>query len=143
MNRFFSGLAVASLGLSLACRPEAAVGIVTPPPPPPPLESLQPLAVEVYGVSRVLRPGTYFYQATASGGSGEYQFRWEVSSGPVAAAVRTEPPETVTYVTPDGYYMLHIGSGDGDLMVRVTVTAGSEQTTRSIFVRNCIGGCAP
>lgn len=139
MNRFLSSLAVVLFGLSLACR--ESTGIVPPAPPPPPVEPVLPLTVELSGQLKIERAGAYFYHARASGGSGEYQFGWEVSSGPVAAAMRTTEPEPVTYVIPDGYYMLHVSRGDGDLIVKVVVTAGSEQVSKSMFVRNCIGGC--
>lgn len=141
MNRSVPSLAVALLILSLGCRPEAITGSTPPDPAVPPVTSVALLAVELSGQPKIQREGTYFYQARPSGGSGKYEFRWDVSSGPVATAVRTGIPDAVTYAIPDGYYMLRVRRGDGDLVVRVTVTAGDEQATSAIYVRNCIGGC--
>ncbi len=142
MNQSAPSLAIALI-LSLGCRPEAITGSTLPGPVNPPVATAALLSVELSGQPTIQREGTYFYEARASGGSGKYEFRWEVSSGPVAAAVRTETPDPVTYVIPDGYYMLRVRRGDGDWVVRVTVIAGTEQATSTIYVRNCIGGCTP
>ncbi len=104
---------------------ESPVAIVPPPPAPPPAPSL---SFEIAGPGRIDAAGSFHWVAFAFGGSGAYQYRWEVT-GPHAS---TTTEQTLS---------LDVVDTDGDMVLTLTVISGSEIRVRSFGVRNCISGC--
>jgi hypothetical protein len=101
-------------------------GISDPPPPPVP-----PLSFEMAGPSQIDTPGSYSWEAFAFGGSGAFQYQWEVTRQP------GQPATTAT----QRRLSLRVAQPEGDFSLKVTVTSGNQVRTESRAVRNCIGGC--
>ncbi len=101
---------------------------MTTPPPPPPAQSL---SFEIAGPSRIDAGGSFTWEAFAFGGSGAYQYRWDVrhQAGQQAATGS------------ERRLSLHVVDTDGDIVLTLTVTSGGGMRVRSFGVRNCIRGC--
>ncbi|OLC85232.1 MAG: hypothetical protein DMD38_09265 [Gemmatimonadetes bacterium] len=106
---------------------QSAVAPVQPTPPPPPAQSL---SFEISGPSQIDASGSFSWEAIAFGGSGEYQYLWEV----------TRPGQQITTNTGRKLSLL-VTDTDGDLVLRLTVTSGDQSRVQSLSVSNCIGGC--
>jgi len=107
---------------------QSAVAPVQPTPPPPPAQSL---SFEISGPSQIDGSGSFSWEAIAFGGSGEYQYLWEVTRQ-AGQQIATSTGRKLSLVVTDT---------DGDLVLRLTVTSGDQRTVQSLSVSNCIGGC--
>jgi len=94
--------------------------------PPPPSVSF-----EIAGPSRIDAAGSFTWEAFAFGGSGAYQYRWEVTRH-AGQQLTTGSEQKLS---------LHVLETDGDLVLRLTVTSGDQTRVQNLGVRNCIGGC--
>ncbi len=99
------------------------------PQPPPPVQSL---SFEIAGPFQIDASGSFSWEAFAFGGSGAYQYRWEVTR-----LAGQQIPSTTT----ERDLSLFVAHSDGDIVLTLTVTSGSEIRVRRFEVRNCIGGC--
>lgn len=114
--------------LLVGCQSTVAPDQATPPPPP-----AQPsLSFQIGGPSRIDAKGPFSWEAFAFGGSGEYQYRWEVTR---------QAGQQPTTTTIERKLSLLVTHTDGDIGLRVTVTSGTQTKVESFAVRNCIGGC--
>ena len=101
--------------------------------PRPPAQPTQPgLSFEIAGPSRIDTNGPFSWVAFPFGGSGQYQYRWEVT--------RQGEQQPSATTNERGLSLLVIDS-DGDMVLRLTVTSGNQTRVESLAVRNCIGGC--
>jgi len=101
--------------------------------PRPPAQPAQPtLSFEISGPSRIDTNGPFSWVAFAFGGSGQYQYRWEVT--------RQGEQQPTTTTSERGLSLL-VTDSDGDMVLRLTVTSGNQTRVESLAVRNCIGGC--
>jgi len=107
---------------------ESAVAPVHPTPPPP----AQSLSFEIAGPSRIDATGSFSWEAFAFGGSGAYQYQWDVT--------RLAGQQFVTTNT-ERKLSLFVADADGDMLLTLTVTSGNEIRVQRFGVRNCIGGC--
>jgi len=99
----------------------------------PPAQPAQPgLSFEIAGPSRIETTGPFSWVAFAFGGSGQYQYRWEVT--------RQGEQQPTTTTSEQGLSLL-VTDSDGDMVLRLTVTSGNQTRVESLAVRNCIGGC--
>jgi len=99
----------------------------------PPAQPTQPtLSFEIGGPSRIDSNGPFSWVAFAFGGSGQYQYRWEVT--------RQGEQQPTTTTSERGLSLL-VTDSDGDMVLRLTVTSGNQTRVESLAVRNCIGGC--
>jgi len=117
--------------LLVGCESPAALQqstLSTPPRPP----TQQSLSFEIAGPSQIDADGTFGWEAFAFGGSGQYQYRWDVT--------RQAGPQPTSTTSGRGL-SLHVTDSDGDIVLRLTVTSGTETRVESLGVRNCIGGC--
>ena len=73
--------------------------------------------------------GTYSWEAHAFGGSGEYQFKWDVTR---RGTVITITQRKVS---------LHILESDGNFSLKLTVTSGAQVKSANLDVANCINPC--
>ena len=118
---------ITSAVLLVGC--QSAVAPVQPAPPPP---AEQSLSFQIAGPSQIDANGPFSWEAFAFGGSGDYQYRWEV----------TRHGEQQPSTTTSGRKLsLLVTDSDGDMLFRLTVTSGSQTRVASFGVRNCIGGC--
>src|SRR6266516_2523786 len=90
------------------------------------------LSFEIAGPSRIETTGPFSWVAFAFGGSGQYQYRWEVT--------RQGEQQPTTTTSEQGLSLL-VTDSDGDMVLRLTVTSGNQTRVESLAVRNCIGGC--
>jgi len=130
MHRFpLSALGVCTTCVVLLVGCDSPVAPHQPAPPPPAQSSL---SFEISGPSQIDAEGTVHWNAFAFGGSGSYQYRWDVTrqAGNQPTSTATGPRLT-----------LLVAAGDGDVVVSLSVTSGNESLTQSFRVRNCIGGC--
>jgi len=97
----------------------------------PPTPTQQSLSFEIAGPSRIDTNGTFSWGAFAFGGSGQYQYRWEVTRQAGQATTTTSGPSL----------SLHVTDTDGDIVLRLTVTSGTQTRVETLAVKNCIGGC--
>ena len=107
---------------------QSAVAPVQPAPPPP---AAQSLSFQIAGPSQIDANGSFSWEAFAFGGSGQYQYLWEVTrqgGQQITTSTGRELSLLVTYP-------------DRDLVLRLTVTSGNERRVESLNVSNCIGGC--
>ena len=114
---------------------ESPVAPVRPTPPPPPDPTL---SFEIGGPSRIDAAGVFSWQVFALyGGSGVYQYQWEVThlGGPQAA---TRIPAGTT---DERRLSLLVSENVGNMLVRLTVRSGDQVRVGTFVVRNCIGGC--
>lgn len=88
------------------------------------------LEVEIDGPSHVDYAGDYTYTAYASYGVGGYTYSWTVYRPQTGY---TQMATTTNQAT------IHIGEGEGEAMMYVTVTSGSEVVSTSKFTTNGIG----
>jgi hypothetical protein len=117
--------------LLVGCESPAALHQSTPSTPPrPPTE--QSLSFEIAGPSQIDADGTFGWEAVAFGGSGQYQYRWEVTR---------QGDQQPTTTTVGRKLSLLVSDTDGDLLLRLTVTSDNQTRVASFVVRNCIGGC--
>lgn len=107
---------------------QSAVAPVPPAPPPP---SGQSLSFQISGPSQIDINGLVSWEVFAFGGSGDYQYLWEVTR---------QGGEQITTST-QRKLSLFITEGDGDLSLKLTVTSGTQTRVESVEVSNCIGGC--
>jgi len=107
---------------------QSAVEPTSPRQPPP---SAPSVSFEIAGPSRIDSGGSFTWVAFAFGGSGAYQYRWEVTRH--AGQLLTTGSERSL--------SLHVLETDGDLVLRLTVTSDNQSRVESFGVRNCIGGC--
>jgi hypothetical protein len=110
--------------LLAACQSSVAPTLLPPPPPD------QPISIEISGPSQINNEGSFSWEAIAFGGSGAYRYQWEVT--------RQGQPPTISI---ERTVSLRVTDVDGDMMLRLTVTSGSQANAASFGVRNCIGGC--
>ena len=89
------------------------------------------LSFEIAGPSQIDAEGPFSWEAFAFGGSGQYQYRWEVTR---------QNGQLPTTTTGSGLSLL-VTATDGDMLLRLTVTSGNQTKVASFAVRNCIGGC--
>ena len=101
---------------------------VQPTPPPP---ASQSLSFEIAGPSQIDISGPFSWEAFAFGGSGVYQYQWEVT--------RLALQEITTGTGRE--LSLLVADTDGDMLLTLTVTSGNEVRVQRFGVRNCIGGC--
>ena len=129
MRRYpFSALGICSTCVVLLAGCESTVAPILPPPP----AGNPALSFEITGPIRIDAEGTFNWNAYAFGGSGEYQYRWEVTR-------QSGTPLTTSVTGP--YLSLLVTTADGDLQVSLSVSSGTESSGRSFNVRNCVGGC--
>ena len=102
----------------------------------PPLDSGQSLSFEISGPSRIDANGPVTWEAFAFGGSGAYQYRWEVTRL-VGTQATTRPIVASIART----LSLLVTETDGTMVLRVTVTSGNQVRVENFVVSNCIGGC--
>jgi subtilisin family serine protease len=88
---------------------------VPPPPPPPP-----PLSAYISGPSQVTQKGTYTFEAFPSGGSGSYSYQWQITWVQSGYSYAAGTQKTQSLV---------IAPYDGEVVLTVTVTSGSESYT--------------
>jgi hypothetical protein len=101
------------------------------PPPRRSPPSAPSVSFEIAGPSRIDAGGSFTWVAFAFGGSGTYQYRWEVTRhGGQQLTTGSERSLSV-----------HVLETDGDLVLRLTVTSGDQTRVQNLGVRNCIGGC--
>jgi hypothetical protein len=98
----------------------------------PPGQTQQSLSFEIAGPSRIDTSGPFSWDALAFGGSGQYQYRWEVTR---------QAGQQPTTTTTGRKLSLLVADTDGDMVLRLTVTSGNQTRAESFVVRNCIGGC--
>jgi hypothetical protein len=103
-----------------------------PVPPAPPAAPQQSLSFEIAGPSQIDATGSFSWEAFAFGGSGAYQYQWDVT--------RLAGQQFVTTNT-ERKLSLFVADGDGDMLLTLTVTSGNEIRVQRFGVRNCIGGC--
>jgi VCBS repeat-containing protein len=89
------------------------------------------VSFEIAGPSQIDAGGTFTWVAYAFGGSGAYQYQWEVTRH-AGQQLTTGSERSLS---------LHVLETDGDLVLRLTVTSDNQSRVRSFGVRNCIGGC--
>jgi hypothetical protein len=116
--------------LLAGCQPLFGPDQQTPPGPPAPPPAQQSLWFEIAGPSQIDTDGPVSWQAFAFGGSGEYQYRWEVTR-------QSGQQVTVT----ERKLSLLVTDNDGDIVLRLTVTSGGQTRVESFGVSNCISGC--
>ena len=126
MRRFPLHACTACFVLLIGC--ESAVSPVQPTQPPP---SAPSVSFEIAGPSRIDAGGSFTWVAFAFGGSGAYQYRWEVTRH-AGQQLTTGSEQKLS---------LHVLETDGDLVLRLTVTSGDQTRVQNLGVRNCIGGC--
>jgi len=116
---------ITSAVLLVGCQP-----VVAPDQPlQPPVQ--QSLSFQISGLSQIDASGSFSWEAFAFGGSGEYQYLWEVTR---------QAGQQISTSTGRGLSLL-VTDIDGDLVLRVTVTSGNQRRVESLSVSNCIGGC--
>jgi len=99
----------------------------------PPAQPTQPgLSFEIAGPSQIDTNGPFSWEAFAFGGSGQYQYWWEVTR---------QGEQQPTTTTSGRKLSLLVIDTDGDMVLRLTVTSGNQTRVESFAVRNCIGGC--
>ena len=116
--------------LLVGCESPAALHQSTSSTPPTPTQ--QSLSFEISGPSQIDADGTFGWEAFAFGGSGQYQYRWDVTR-----QAGNQPTSTTT----GRGVSLHVTDADGDIVLTLTVTSGNQTRVESLAVRNCIGGC--
>jgi hypothetical protein len=117
--------------LLVAC--QSLVAPDQPTAPRPPAQPAQPsLSFQIAGPSRIDTNGPYAWEAFAFGGSGQYQYQWEVTR---------RGGQQLTTTTFARKLSLLVTDTDGDMVLRLTVTSGTLTRVESLGVRNCIGGC--
>jgi len=121
------GVCTTCVVLLVGCDSPVAPHQAAPPPPPAPS-----LSFEITGPSRIDAEGSFNWNAFAFGGSGQYQYGWEVTR-------QAGKPLTRTSIGPR--LSLLVTTGDGDLLVSLSVSSGNESRVRSFRVRNCVAGC--
>ncbi len=112
--------------LLIGCQP-----VIEPVPPASPAPSAPSVSFEIAGPSRIDAGGSFTWVAFAFGGSGAYQYRWEVTRH-AGQQLTTGRERSLS---------LHVLETDGDLVLRLTVTSDNQSRVQSLGVRNCIGGC--
>lgn len=90
------------------------------------------LSFEIAGPSQIDANGPFSWEAIAFGGSGQYQYRWEVT--------RLAGQQLIT-TTSERKLSLLVTDTDGDMFLRLTVMSGDQTKVEIFVVRNCIGGC--
>lgn len=96
------------------------------------------LSFQIGGPSRIDAAGLFSWEVFALyGGSGVYQYQWEVThlGGPQAA---TRIPAGVTT---EPRLSLLVSENGGNMLVRLTVTSGDQVRVGNFVVKNCIDGC--
>ncbi len=118
-------------GITCAALLVACQSPVELPPPRQSPPSASSVSFEIAGPSRIDAGGSFTWVAFAFGGSGAYQYRWEVTRH-AGQELTTGSEQSLS---------LHVLETDGDLVLRLTVTSDNQSRAQSFGVRNCIGGC--
>jgi len=121
------GVCTTCVVLLMGCESPVAPQHPASPPPAQPA-----LSVEITGPSQIDAEGTANWNAFAFGGSGSYQYEWVITR---------QAGEPLTRTATGPRLSLLVTSGDGDLLVSLSVSSGNESNGRSFRVRNCVGGC--
>ncbi len=90
------------------------------------------LSVEIGGPSRIDTAGNVTWEGYAFGGSGTYQYRWDVTHQASQQSGTTTNGRRLSFV---------VSANDGDYLLNLTVTSGTQARIQSLEVRNCVGGC--
>src|SRR4051794_32178031 len=98
--------------LLVGCQSAVAPVQPTSAPPPPPGQSV---SFEIAGPSQIDTVGSFSWEAFAFGGSGAYQYRWEVTRHTGQQVFTSE--RTLS---------LHVVDTDGDMVLTLTVTSGNQ-----------------
>ncbi len=117
---------ITSAVLLVGCQSPVAL-----PPPPPSSPAGQSLSFQISGPSQIDINGLVSWEVFAFGGSGDYQYLWEVT-GQAGQQITTSTQRKLS---------LFITDGDGDLSLKLTVTSGNQTRVESVEVSNCIAGC--
>jgi hypothetical protein len=126
MRRFPLHAYTACAVLLIGC--QSAIAPLPPAPPAPPDPSL---SFQISGPSQIDGNGPFSWEAFAFGGSGVYEYQWLVTNR-VGQLISSATDRTLSLLVDDT---------DGDLLLTVTVTSGSQLRVESFAVRNCISGC--
>src|SRR2546426_3996264 len=119
MRRFplsVPGVCTACVVLLVGCDSPVAPHQPAPQPPPP------SLSFEITGPSRIDAEGSFNWNAFAFGGSGQYQYGWEVTRQAGKPLTRTWSGSRLS---------LLVTTGDGDLLVSLSVSSGNESKVRT------------
>jgi len=108
---------------------ESAVAPVQSTPARPPVQ--QPLSFEIAGPTQIDANGSFSWEAITFGGSGIYQYLWEVTRRP-GQHIATSTARMLSLLVTDT---------EEDLVLRLTVTSDNQRRTDSLSVHNCIRGC--
>ncbi len=118
-------------GITCAALLVACQSPVELPPPGQSPPSAPSVSFEIAGPSRIDAGGSFTWVAFAFGGSGAYQYRWEITRH-AGQQLTTGSERSLS---------LHVLETDGDLVLRLTVTSDNQSRAQTFGVRNCIGGC--
>ena len=130
MHRFPLPALTTCAVLLVGCQSPVALDQPTSPQPAQPGQLS--LSFEIGGPSRIDTNGPFSWEAFAFGGSGGYEYQWDVMR-------RGEKQATTT--TFSRRLSLLLTDTDGNMSLRLTVTSGNQTRVESFAVRNCIGGC--
>lgn len=122
------GICTTCVTLLVGCQSPVAPNL---PPPPPPAE--RTLSFQIAGPSQIDAKGSFTWEAIAFGGSGGYEYQWEVTRQAGSQGTGTTIARRLS---------LLVTAADGDLLLSLRVTSGTQSKAQSLRVRNCIGGCA-
>ena len=111
---------------------QSPVALDQPTSPPPAQAGQLSLSFEIGGPSQIDTKGPFSWEAFAFGGSGQYQYWWEVTRQGEQQSTTTTSGRTLSLLVTDT---------DGDMSLRLTVTSGNQTRVESLAVRNCIGRC--
>jgi len=106
---------------------------LAPRPPAPPAPPDPSLSFEIAGPYQIDVNGAFSWEAFAFGGSGVYEYQWLVTNR-IGQLIGSATDRTLSLLVDDT---------DGDLLLTLTVTSGSQSRVATIGVRNCVGGCNP
>jgi len=82
------------------------------------------LTAEVYGDDYIYGPGTYFWQASVTGGNGTYSYQWQYS---------VNGSSWTNVGTNSSTYSRSVGTRGGSFYVRVIVSSGANTVTSAAF----------
>lgn len=91
-------------------------------------------AVEINGPTQLSQPGTFMWQANASGGSGSFTYQWEIRYPEIGGGWGNLGTSKTQYVM--------VAEADGDIELRVSVLSGAESATDVAYVTNTMS-CSP
>ena len=135
MRRFPIHALSACLGAVLLVGCEYPNAPVYPRPDPP----AQSLSFEIAGPFRIDASGSFSWEAIVFGGSGAYQYQWEVKR--LAGQLTTTSTAQQLSPSNERRLSLLVRGTDGDMLLRLTLTSGDQTRVRTFTVKNCIGAC--